>query len=553
LFLFPSPANNNNDDLIDEESEEFQRKVRVAKARAEIDRILKAPDAPFDLEGELKKCEGDGISPPPPPPPLAHREQLLDDQVGDLEAELYAAVDQQDYPLAQQKKEEIARMHVDDCGAVLQVNSAFYRAFSEKDYNAMEKLWLKDASTLCIHPAHAPLVGANAILTSWKNMFEPSSSSMMMMKMNGSFQRNWMSPSMIRLTVKGATAILTCDEEVFVRRFVRGKKRQTELVTKLFATNIFRKVDGRWYMVHHHASWHADSEAAKMALKGGGGGGGGQPAKSKGDDRKSLLFLQRRNRGVDNKNDEPKISPDGILGKFGPILGGPSPAPQEGVPVKRVIMGNLSDLLNGGLNELLSGSSDDQQDEEEGTAIIQFHQVDGDEDDEDDDAEDDDDDDDSDENDGTEAVSIIKRWGKSIDDESSMRSESSSRSTSGPNDALRQNCISALRKLANQVRGHQHYQSNRPLSCFLHSWIAVTHMVTIALVVRAPYLPSRNAFYLRILLHAPPRENSAWWKLHTSFFAERERIKMRPKRSLPINVGYLRIHCPNIRRLHHND
>jgi ketosteroid isomerase-like protein len=428
--LFLSPSTNNNDDLIDEESEEFQRKVRVAKAKAEIDRILKAPDAPFDLEGELKKC--DGIS-----PPLAHKEQFLDDQVGELEAELYAAVEQQDYPLAQQKKEEIGRMHTDDCGAVLQVNSAFYKAFSDKDYNAMEKLWLKEASILCIHPAHAPLVGANAVLTSWKHIFESS---------NGSFQRSWMAPSKIRLSVKGATAILACDEEVFLRRFIRGKKRQTELVSQLTATNIFRKVDGNWYMVHHHASWHADSEAAKLALK-----GGGPPAKIKGADKKSLL--QRRNRSVDNG--EPKISPDGILGNFGPILGGPSPAPQAGAPVKRIVMGNLADLLNGGLNELLSENSDDHQDEDEGTAIIQFHQVD--EDDEDDAEEEDED---SDDNDGTEAVSIIKQWGKSLDDDGSTRSEPSpSRSTIGPNDALRQNCISALRKLANQVRGREPFRS----------------------------------------------------------------------------------------------
>ena len=421
LLLSPS---NNKDNLLDEEGEDFKRKVRVAKAKAEIDRILKAPDAPFDLEGELKHC--DGIS-----PPLAPKEQLLDDQVGELEAALYAAVEKQDYPLAQQKKEEIGKMHMDDCGAVLQVNSAFYRAFSEKDYDAMEKLWLKDASILCIHPAHTPFVGANAVLQSWKNMFQSS---------NGSFQRNWMSPSKIRLTVKGATAIIACDEEVFARRFIRGKKRQTELISKLTATNIFRKVDGNWYMVHHHASWHADSEAAKMALK-----GGGQPIEvGKSEERKSLF--KRRNRS--NPSAE-QISPDGILGNFGPILGGPSPAPKEGAPVKRVIMGNLSDFLNGGLNELLSGNSDDQQDDEEGRAVIHFHQINEEEEEDDDD---DDDDDDGDEN-GTEAATIIKQWGKSLDDESSSRSESlSNGSNNGPKDALRQNCISALRKLANQVR-----------------------------------------------------------------------------------------------------
>jgi hypothetical protein len=97
----------------------------------------------------------------------------------------------------------------------------------------------------------------------------------------------------------------------------------------------------------------------------------------------------------------------------------------------------------------LSGNSDDQQDDEEGRAVIHFHQINEEEEEEDDD---DDDDDDGDEN-GTEAVTIIKQWGKSLDDESSSRSESlSTGSNNGPKDALRQNCISALRKLANQVR-----------------------------------------------------------------------------------------------------
>ena len=255
----------------------------------------------------------------------------------------------------------------------------------------MERLWLKDGSALCIHPSHAPLVGANAVLKSWSKMFNSNGSS---------FQRNWMDPSNIRLTVKGATAIITCDEQVYGRRFVRGKKRQTELVNKLTATNIFRKVDGKWYMVHHHSSWHADSEAAKMALKGGSSteGGGNKLL----DGKKSTL---RR-----NKSDVGEISPDGFIGNFGPILGGPSPSPQEGSSVKRIVMGgSLSDLLNGGLNDLLSGSisGDDQQDEE-GSAIIHFQRLN--EDDGDDDGEDDDDEGEDGE---TEAVSIMKQWAKS--------------------------------------------------------------------------------------------------------------------------------------------
>jgi len=420
LYLANSNANEEDND------DEFEKAVRIAKAKRDIDLILKGPDAPFDVEGELQKVEG--IS-----PPLASKEQQLEDQVGELEAELYAAVDQQDYVLASQKKEEIGKMHVDDCGAVLQVNSAFYRAFSEKDYDAMEKLWLKDGSALCIHPSHTPLVGANAVLMNWKKMFDSS---------NGSFQRSWMIPSGIRLSVKGATAIITCDEEVYCRRFVRGKKRQTELINKLTATNIFRKVDGQWYMVHHHASWHADSEAAKIALKGGATDG------TKSTSGGKTILSRRKSDSISGE-----IAPDGILGNFGPILGAPLPAPQDGPPVKRIIMGgSLSDILNGGLNDLLSSNvSDDQQGDEESSAIIHFHQV---NEEGDDDSEDDDDDgEDSD----TEAVSIIKQWAKSKDGEDS--SVGSSGKTSGannnaPKDALRQNCITALRKLCNQVRGY---------------------------------------------------------------------------------------------------
>merc|ERR1719428_734361 len=76
----------------------------------------------------------------------------------------------------------------------------------------------------------------------------------------------WMEPSNVRLVVRGCTAILTCDEDVFCRRFFQGEDRITEKVNKLTATNIFRKIKGRWLMSYHHASWHADSVAARKAL-----------------------------------------------------------------------------------------------------------------------------------------------------------------------------------------------------------------------------------------------------------------------------------------------
>jgi len=404
------------------------QKIRVAKAQAEIDRILKGPDAPFDMENELKKVIAIA-----PPVVESLDEQETDEKLSQLEQDLYQAVKQQDYGRAAHVKNEISQMHVDDCGAVLQVNAAFYRAFSDKDLKSMEALWLRDGTSTCIHPSQKPLVGSKAVVSSWKRMFESA---------DGSFQRNWMEPHNIRLTVKGAsTAIVTCDEHVYARRFVRGQKRQTELINKLTATNIFRKVAGKWYLVYHHASWHADSDAAKQALR-----GGAPPSTSNGN--KAHLVL--RNRMSDNEDSENSIGMDGILGmnNFGPLLG--SGEAKEKPPVKRIVMGSLSDIFNGNLGDILNSNSEGANNNESG-AIISFSRTDEDDENEDDDEEEDMDEDEDDEESETEAVSIIKHWAKSSESSSEDSSvEESSSDSREPKDALRQSCIGALRKLCDQ-------------------------------------------------------------------------------------------------------
>jgi hypothetical protein len=148
-------------------------------------------------------------------------------------------------------------------------------------------------------------------------------------------------------------------------------------------------------------------------------------------------------------------------------------------PVKHIVMGSLSDILNGNLGDLLSNSSD--EDGEDG--IISFTRVDDDDDDDDDedddddddddddeletvsveDEDDDDDDDDDDEDEATEAVAIIKQWADSTGSSADSSPATSSSKTNNANtastasapkdvekDALRQDCISALRKLSKQ-------------------------------------------------------------------------------------------------------
>jgi ketosteroid isomerase-like protein len=394
---------------------DIERKVRLQIQVDEEKEKIKL-DKTFDLAAEMMKVESisQGL-------PLDSPELQVDEQISKLEGELYAAVDKFDLVKAQKMSDEISQMHIDDCGAVLQVNSAFYRAFTDKDYKAMESLWLHDASILCIHPSHAPLVGATAVLESWKSMFESTV---------GSFQRNWMEPCNIRLVVKGTTAIITCDEEVYARRFVRGAKRETELMNKLTATNIYRKINSKWYMVHHHASWHADSEISKMALN-----GGIKPSKN-------------------NEASQMTFNPAGILGTkdFGPFLG----AGKNNKPtVKKIIMGgSLSDILNGNLGDIISSADGD-----ENSAIIKITNLDIDEDDEHDD--DDDDDDDDDVEDADEEVSSFVKELHMIREQNRSSQLSKSKKVNNANannnnkadssqDSVRQSCITALRKLADQ-------------------------------------------------------------------------------------------------------
>lgn len=443
--------NNDSDEKDNNDSEEKgARQSRLAKAQAEIDRILNNPvDPPFDFEKEMKKVAS--ISPPLIKEGSA--EFQLEEQVSEVEEQLYKAVKAQDYDTAAKKSAEISQMHVDDCGLVLQANSAFYRAFSEKDVGEMERLWLNDRSCICIHPSFKPLSGVRDIMSTWKRMFESSV---------GSFQRTWIDPCEIQLTVKATTAVITCVEDVYARRFIRGKRRKSELVNKLTATNIFRKVGGRWYMTYHHSSWHADSDAAKRALKSRNKSSKTNSSSSKrmlssdpfGD---NLLNLRSSRKDTDDDNEDEDKSDDpteleSILGmeNFGPDLGDGSGKKKQGdAGGSRIISSNLDFLKDlGGLDGMLGmgNSNADSMGLPPGSIIrISKMNNDADEDDDDGDEMDDYDEDDFDDDDDT-----TNEGNKSILELLADKKKRNKNKNRGK--PLRPKCIEALRKLSNDGR-----------------------------------------------------------------------------------------------------
>src|ERR671918_1478420 len=55
---------------------------------------------------------------------------------------------------------------------VAKANEAFYRAFESLDIREMEKIWAKQAPIQCGHPGWRVLRGWDAVMESWRRIFE---------------------------------------------------------------------------------------------------------------------------------------------------------------------------------------------------------------------------------------------------------------------------------------------------------------------------------------------------------------------------------------------
>jgi ketosteroid isomerase-like protein len=113
-----------------------------------------------------------------------------------------------------------------DSDAVLAANLEFYRAFTARDFAAMEALWARQAPVACIHPGWPALCDRDAVMESWHGILA-----------NPEAPRIACYDEQVLLF--GDTALVICEEEL------DGGT--------LIASNLFVREDAAWRIAHHQA------------------------------------------------------------------------------------------------------------------------------------------------------------------------------------------------------------------------------------------------------------------------------------------------------------
>ncbi len=125
-------------------------------------------------------------------------------------------------------------MHSDE-QEVAKANESFYRAFESLDIKQMEKVWARDPLVQCGHPGWRVLRGWDAVMESWRRIFENTPAIHFML-------------TDVSIQMSGAFAWVTLYENL------TSSLEGQNVSVSVLATNLFIKGDDGWRMIHHHGS-----------------------------------------------------------------------------------------------------------------------------------------------------------------------------------------------------------------------------------------------------------------------------------------------------------
>ncbi|KAH9613088.1 hypothetical protein KSS87_001476 [Heliosperma pusillum] len=150
-----------------------------------------------------------------------------------LDRELQIAIEQENYAEAAKIRDRIRVLHEDSESSVLAVNARFYNAFRTGDLASMQSLWAQGDHACCVHPGANGISGYDLVMRSWEYVWVDYEFPLEIELRD------------VQVHVRGDIGYVTCVELVKTKGSSWGRQ---------FATNVFEKVDGRWFICVHHAS-----------------------------------------------------------------------------------------------------------------------------------------------------------------------------------------------------------------------------------------------------------------------------------------------------------
>lgn len=118
---------------------------------------------------------------------------------------------------------------------VREANQRFYAAMNAADIAEMDEVWADDPKAVCIHPGREAIIGYEQIRESWSVIFTATDSLSIV-------------TSNELITIVDDVAWINCIETISL--MMEGGLAAAAAQ----CTNVFRRTDGRWRMIVHHAS-----------------------------------------------------------------------------------------------------------------------------------------------------------------------------------------------------------------------------------------------------------------------------------------------------------
>ncbi|CAL5056169.1 unnamed protein product [Urochloa decumbens] len=152
-----------------------------------------------------------------------------------LRHELETAIQEEDYAHAASLRDELRLLQEDGRSAVLAANTRFYTAFKNGDLVAMHQAWAKGDHVYVVHPSAGRISGYEMVMQSWEMVCDADYEFPLQIDLQD-----------VEVHIRGNVGYVTCLELV--------RTKGSSSWGKQVATNVFEKVDGKWFMCIHHAS-----------------------------------------------------------------------------------------------------------------------------------------------------------------------------------------------------------------------------------------------------------------------------------------------------------